>query len=264
MEGAGAVRHGAVARNCVLHIPHASRTIPPALRNQFLVDDQALKRELDRMTDSFTDLLFPDSPWIAKRIISGVSRLVCDVERFPDDADEPMAQRGMGALYERGSDGARIRLLTAEQRSDLLAAYYHPHHAALTEAVDEVLTQSGHVVPIDCHSFSSVPLPYEPDQKPDRPDICIGTDSVHTPHALRDRLVSLARSEGYSVDVDTPYAGALVPLKHYRADTRVQAVMIEVNRRLYMDESAVVLHAGFDRTRQLVGKLIEAAGSSND
>jgi N-formylglutamate deformylase len=264
MEGADAVRHGAAARNCVLHIPHAARTIPPALRDQFLIDDQALKRELDRMTDSFTDLLFPDSPRIAMRVIAGVSRLVCDVERFPDDADEPMALRGMGALYERGSDGTRLRTLTAGLRRDLLAAYYHPHHAALTAAVDEVLTRSDQVVLIDCHSFSSVPLPYEPDQAPGRPDICIGTDPVHTPHTLRDRLVSLARSEGYSVEVDTPYAGALVPLKHYRSDTRVHAVMIEVNRRLYMDEAAVSLHVGFDRTRQLVEKLIEAAGSAND
>jgi N-formylglutamate deformylase len=264
MERAELQDDGAVARPCVLHIPHASRTIPPALRDQFLLDDETLTRELDRMTDSFTDLLFPDSPRIAKRIIAGVSRLVCDVERFPDDADEPMALRGMGALYERCSDGARLRTLTAGQRLDLLEAYYHPHHAALTAAVDEVLTRSGEVVLIDCHSFSSAPLPYEPDQAPDRPDICIGTDPVHTPQALRDRLVILARSDGFSVDVDTPYAGALVPLKYYRTETRVHAVMIEVNRRLYMDEASVSLHAGFERTRRLVGKLIEAAGSADD
>ena len=140
MKGAEPMKHGTAAPNCVLHIPHAARTIPSVLRDQFLVDDATLKRELDRMTDSFTDLLFPDSPRIAMRVIAGVSRLVCDVERLPDDADEPKVLRGMGALYERGSDGTRLRTLTNGQRGDLLAAYYHPHHAALTAAVDEVLT----------------------------------------------------------------------------------------------------------------------------
>jgi N-formylglutamate amidohydrolase len=42
--------------------------------------------------------------------------------------------------------------------------------------------------------------------------------------------------ESYSVAVDAPFAGALVPLASYRKDRRIWSVMIEVNRRLYMDE----------------------------
>jgi hypothetical protein len=39
------------------------------------------------------------------------------------------------------------------------------------------------------------------------------------------------------VAVDTPFSGALVPARHYRRDPRVQSVMVEVNRRLYLDEA---------------------------
>ena len=41
---------------------------------------------------------------------------------------------------------------------------------------------------VDCHSFPQLPLPYELDRNPVRPDICIGTDQFHTPSALKDVL----------------------------------------------------------------------------
>jgi len=39
----------------VLHIPHASRTIPDDVRSSFLPDDEAIARELLALTDAFTD-----------------------------------------------------------------------------------------------------------------------------------------------------------------------------------------------------------------
>jgi N-formylglutamate deformylase len=62
------------------------------------------------------------------------------------------------------------------------------------------------------YSFSSVALPYELDQTLDRADICIGTDSFHTPSLIRDAIVAVAKGEGYSVAVDAPFSGALVRL----------------------------------------------------
>jgi N-formylglutamate deformylase len=83
----------------------------------------------------------------------------------------------------------------------------------------------------DCHSFPSVALPYELDQSSIRADICIGTDQFHTPSAVRDAIASAAQADGYSVAVDTPFSGALVPLASWRTDRRIMSVMIEVNRR---------------------------------
>jgi N-formylglutamate amidohydrolase len=76
----------------------------------------------------------------------------------------------------------------------------------------------------------------KPDQASHRADICIGTDAFHTCLPIRDAMVATAEEEGYSVSVDAPFAGALVPLSSYRKDRRILSVMIEVNRRLYMDE----------------------------
>ena len=70
------------------------------------------------MTDAFTDELFAPTSFEAARVVFPISRLVCDVERFPDDADEPMALRGMGAVYVKTTDGRPLRQhLTAAQRA---------------------------------------------------------------------------------------------------------------------------------------------------
>jgi hypothetical protein len=58
------------------------------------------------MTDAHTDELFPVTPFEAERVVFPVSRLVCDVERFSSDEDEPMASRGMGVFYTRTAVGS--------------------------------------------------------------------------------------------------------------------------------------------------------------
>jgi N-formylglutamate deformylase len=46
----------------VLHIPHASREAPAEERQAICLDDAALDGELLRMTDAYTDELFPLTP----------------------------------------------------------------------------------------------------------------------------------------------------------------------------------------------------------
>ena len=98
----------------------------------------------------------------------------------------------------------------------------------------ERLAGFGRCVILDCHSFSGEPLPYESDRALPRPDFCIGTDDCHTPPELRDLCVDLLRGEGFSVRVNSPYGGALVPSAFYRRDKRVMAVMVELNRSAYL------------------------------
>lgn len=50
------------------------------------------------------------------------------------------------------------------------------------------------------------------------------------------RLTDRFTDRGFRVGVNRPFAGALVPNAYYGLDPRVQSVMIEVRRDLYMDE----------------------------
>jgi N-formylglutamate deformylase len=247
----------------VLHIPHSSRQVPAEERQGIRLDDAALNSERLRMTDAHTDELFPRTPVEAGRVIFPVSRLVCDVERFPSDQDEPMATRGMGVIYTRTSMSEVLRAQpgTADRES-LLERWYRPHHLKLERIVNEVVVRSGGCLVVDCHSFPSTALPYEPDQTAHRADICIGTDYFHTPLLIRDAIVAAGKEEGYSVAVDAPFAGALVPLASCRKDRRISSVMIEVNRRLYMDEHSGLKKQDFNQVCAAVGRLIITAAEA--
>lgn len=215
------------------------------------------------MTDAYTDELFPVTQVEAGRVVFPLSRLVCDVERFPSDEDEPMASRGMGVIYTRTSMCRTLRAPPAPAiRQSLLERWYWSHHSKLERMVSDVVARLRACLIVDCHSFPSVALPYELDQTGERADFCIGTDPFHTPPSVRGAIVAAVEGAGYSVTVDAPFAGALVPLGSYRTDHRIWSVMIEVNRRLYMDEHSGLKTRAFEQVRDVVGQLITTASEA--
>ena len=93
----------------IVHIPHSSPVIPPAIRATLKLTDEELQHELLVMTDWYTDALFAVPNDQATTITFPVSRLVVDPERFADDEHEPMAAKGMGVVYTKTSDGKVLR-----------------------------------------------------------------------------------------------------------------------------------------------------------
>lgn len=220
----------------VLHIPHASRNIPPEFLPELLLDSADLETELRLMTDAYTEEAAAGD-WAEFVVKAPVSRLVVDVERFRVDAEESMSQVGMGAVYTKTQDGRQLRPFSAKRREAMLRLFYDPHHAKFAWAVNEMLQRFPRCLIIDVHSFPSKPLPYEPDQTLERPDICIGTDDYHTPLHMIDAALSFFASRGWSVCENSPFAGSIVPLPHYGKERRVASIMVEINRALVMDES---------------------------
>jgi len=229
-----------------------------------LLDDAELRREILCMTDMHTAELYEVEG--AERIVFPLSRLVLDPERFADDAEESMAARGMGVLYTATSDEKPLRRpLSPDRRQQLLDAWYYPHHLRLAEAVTVRIDTFGYAVIVDCHSFSACALPYEHRTSAEvRPEICIGTDSFHTPEGMAQSLLSFFAGAGYGVARDMPFAGALVPSAFYRRDARVFSVMIEVRRDLYMDEATGKRLPGFDAVQgdvaQAIGNMMVSCG----
>ena len=141
---------------------------------------------------------------------------------------------------------------TIKKCQELLERYYIPHHQKLTDAVEASLSANKRCLIIDGHSFPALPLPYELNQTAFRPDFCLGTDDFHTPEELVERVEKILESCGYSTARDQPFSGTIVPMKHYCKDQRVQSLMIEINRWLYL---GVDYSVDSERTKTLVSVL---------
>ncbi|QNP66351.1 N-formylglutamate amidohydrolase [Streptomyces genisteinicus] len=246
----------------VLHVPHASRTVPDDVRRDIALDGPALHRELDHITDAWTDEIAAGAaadaavrPW---RFVNRLSRLVVDPERFPDEREEMLAA-GMGAVYTRTTHGETLRPGDFDGRA-LVARYFTPYAQALEEAVDERLAATGRAVVLDVHSYPTVPLPYELHGEGPRPPVCLGTDSFHTPQ----ELVAAAReafAEFGGTGLDSPFAGTYVPLKHYGKDSRVTALMVEIRRDVYMSEPGGAPGPGLGALAAALARLVDAVGA---
>jgi len=237
------------ASHVVVHVPHGSPLIPEDVRADLAVDESSLAFELAAMTDWLTDSLAraavealpagcpPPHVWT-----NPWSRLVVDPERFPDEREE-MNTVGMGAVYTARQDGSVLRTADAARDQRLVQAYFSPYAEGLGDLVQRVLDEHGAVVIVDLHSFPSAALPYEllVNGPRARPELCIGTDPLHTPAGL---VEVLTRHWEGDVAVDAPFSGSYVPLRHHGVERRVSSVMIELRRD--------VVHRVFDDPHELL------------
>lgn len=265
-DGGFVIDSGSDCSSVVLHVPHAATTIPPWVRSKILLDDAALARELELMTDAQTDLIAlvaaEDAgirPWVLR---NALSRLVVDPERFPDPEQEPMAapEIGMGAVYTKTAHLDRLRDHDREHEEQLLEQYFRPYARGLSDVVGAALQTVGRVTIIDVHSFPAQELPYERLHHADaaRPTLCLGVDEFHTPPWLVDAALG-AFSVVKSIGINEPFAGTYVPLEFYGVEPQVTSIMVEIRRDTYVDDPTAIQSWG-----EAIRRLIDAVASSHE
>ena len=216
--------------NIVLNIPHASVGGLGIARWDNKV---ALLSEVKRWTDWYTDLLFiPDNREGIQFITSDYSRFVVDVERLVND---PLEKIGQGIVYKTYNGLHR----TFKGNEEIEMFRYHANYIR-----DLRLMLNEHSLLIDCHSFPS---------DLSEVDICIGyNDDWSKP---TDFVIELCKSvfekHGYQVGINTPYTNAIAPETGYAYNS----IMIEVNKRVYLNEQTLEMTKGAIKFRKCMDEL---------
>ena len=215
----------------VLNIPHSSTVIPDWAVKDILISASELSALVDFMTDKDVDKIWNFVPNENKQIAT-VSRLVVDTERYRNDNDEEMALKGMGLYYTHTPDRKQFRTRSEDTYSKCLGIY-DEYHSSLEAKVTQCLAEHGKCIVLDCHSFHDE-MNYTDYDPSGFPDVCIGVNDTISPQA--GLIINAFKTNGYTVKVNEPFAGSLVPLK-YLNDNRIVSVMIELNRRIYNNAS---------------------------
>jgi len=219
----------------IVHAPHGGTAIPPECRAEFVVSDAELESELLALTDHGVDTFARAALRRAggSAVVNRLSRFVVDVERFPGPEEEKNAV-GMGVLYTHGTQRQRLRAIPEDAVDDYMR-FFGEYSAALANLVNRALARHGRAIIVDVHSYHRAVLPHEVHATEPRPELCVGYESFHMTDELRE-VVRSCFDHLEQGDNET-FHGSYVPLEHYRRDERVQSVMLEIRRDMYMDEA---------------------------
>lgn len=209
-----------IQNSIIVHIPHSGIEIP--VNNYF--DGCLLIKDIIESTDFNTDEIFKTDLTTIK---TNFSRLYVDFERFENDV---MDKFGRGFYYTKNVDGIEIR---DDSEKESVLQIFKKYHNDFNDLVDEKLKENGFCTIIDCHSFNEEKLPFESNLE--RPEICVGTDSFHTPKWLTEKTINFFSGEGFYTLENSPYCGTFVSQKHYKKDENVFSIMIEINKKLYLE-----------------------------
>lgn len=142
-------------------------------------------------------------------------------------------------------------------RTRILNEYYWKHDNILTDRVKYQLEKFDVTTIVDCHSFPQIAINRALDKSDFRPDFNIGTDDFHTPKKFIDASITFFNDKGYSLGIDKPYSGSMVPIQYYQKDKRVQSIMLEINRRLYLNEPFNEKSIQYQATKMVVHEFLK-------
>ena len=230
----------------LLHIPHSSTSFPSSTGYTFMDLDDEERLLVDYYTDELFETKGEDQH--ISSVVFPYCRLYCDVERLVND---PLKYRGLGISYKRTVDSVD---LPWEERSfstlNEAFNYYADFHAYVSKKIVD-MTFINQVLLIDCHSFSS--LPNLLNSNPPDIDICIGFNEDETKpyNNVINAIVTHFNQCGYKVGINEPFSNS----KTYAVPVSYHSVMIEVNKRLYMNEQTLEKTDGFYKLREAIQDL---------
>ncbi len=72
-----------------------------------------------------------------------------------------------------------------------------------------------------------------------------------------DASVAFFEEKGYSLGLDWPYSGTIVPMNFYKKNTNVFSIMLEINRGLYLLEPSNEKSEQFTIIKQVVEEYLK-------
>ncbi len=254
----------------VLDSPHSGTAYPDDF-------DHAPPREVVRQAeDTHVEALYAAAPRIGATLVEALfPRAYIDPNRHRSDIDAallsdawtgPMTpsrktELGIGLVWRLAHGGLPMyarRLSGAEVRRRI-TDYYEPYHASLAAALDQRHAAFGSVWHINCHSMPAVGDVMSEDPGRARADFVLGDrDGTTCAPEFTAFVAETLTGLGYEVAVNDPYKGVELVRLHGRPAERRHSLQVEINRRLYMDESTLARHAGFAALKSHLEQLLAA------
>jgi N-formylglutamate deformylase len=202
---------------------------------------------------------FPRSYIDVNRELRDIDPLLLDGAWPGEMAPGEKTMLGIGLIRRLARPGIPVydRKLSVAEIKDRITNYYQPYHDALAQILDGRHRHFGAVWHIDCHSMASTGSAMTPDGAVMRADFVIGDrDGTTCGRDFTDLVVATLRGFGYDVRVNDPYKGVEILRRYGRPCEARHSLQVEINRKLYMNETTRAKHDGFARLQRHLEQLI--------
>jgi N-formylglutamate amidohydrolase len=256
----------APASPVVLSVPHAGR----AYSAELLKASRLPRRTLETLEDRLVDrLVWRAQASGAVALIAQAPRAEIDLNRDEREVDPAMVvppppgravqqsartRGGLGLIPSRINGAGAIwnQRLPAAELSRRIMQIHRAYHAALAKALEEARERFGIAILLDCHSMP-------PQDGGAGAEIIFGDrHGTSIAHELAEAAIDAARSAGFGVGRNAPYAGGYITARHGKPISGIHALQMEIDRSQYLDAALREPGPGFERVAQLIAQVAAA------
>lgn len=251
----------------LISVPHAGRAYSAALLEAVQVPASALAALEDPFVDRLVERAIAAG---AQGIIAHAPRAEIDLNRSLRDLDSAMvvppprgsalsrrASVGLGLIPSRLAGHGPIwrRDLHASEVERRIASIHRPYHAAIADGLHTLRTRFGVATLIDCHSM--------PTRGRGGADIVLGDrHGTSADEHLVQAAEAACRAFGLTSARNDPYAGGEIVARHHRRAHGINALQIEIDRSLYLDDDLRRPGPGFERMSWFVATVVRSVAEA--
>ncbi|MBP6019473.1 MAG: N-formylglutamate amidohydrolase [Burkholderiaceae bacterium] len=165
---------------------------------------------------------------------------------------------GIGLLWSMaGGRPVYDRKLWVGEVEDRIGTYYEPYHAALAELAEQAYKAFGCVWHLNLHSMpsDSYNILQIASNKPLADFVLGDRDGTTCDPTLVGVIEDFLRERGYSAARNDPFKGVALIQRMGQPDKNRYSLQIEINRKLYMDETTYEKTPGFDSLQATLSEL---------
>jgi N-formylglutamate amidohydrolase len=254
----------------VLDSPHSGTDYPADFDH---LPPRMLVRQAE---DTFVGELYATGPEIGASLVEALfPRAYIDPNRNLADIDQALlsepwpgpvtrsrkTELGIGLVWRLAQGGVPMysRALSVAEVERRIKRCYEPYHAAVAAAIEERHRQFGAVWHVNCHSMPAVGDVMSDDPGRARADFVLGDrDGTTCEPELTAFVAQTLGTMGYKVAINDPYKGVELVRLHGRPAERRHSLQVEINRRLYLDETTLARNAGYAMLQANLRRLLDA------
>jgi N-formylglutamate amidohydrolase len=235
----------------VFNSPHSGRQYPADLLRMTRLSPAALRKSedcyIDELFMSCVDHGAPLLRALVPRAYIDLNReayefdprmFACELPGYMNTSS-PRVAGGLGTIPRLVAEGEEIyrERLNLSDALGRVETVYRPYHRTLKALLDEVLNNIGSVLLLDCHSMPSNATNFISSSHQASVDVVIGDRyEASCPAEITSYVEDLLRAQGLRVVRNKPYAGGFITQNYGSPVLGRNALQIEINRGLYLDE----------------------------